>query len=509
MDFNYTNTYNNIEQFDEQLLKAICNLDEIKIAFTKFNWVWYDKWMWNIYAWNEYDKTSIGKRIAEMVVNKALCEPIKIITPNEELNKIIKSHLESDFHFNSVFAQNLVSGMIDGDLLLSLQRDIYTGKPVIHFVKGINMIPLEYNCNGEIHKVAYFEKEMLEDEKGRVQTFIKMTIEDDTSRSSFLYKYFTGTLIPFDNTTPEWLKVFGREFPQVVEFNSKEQVKRFANIHTGKQDGKWMGTPFHNSFIHPLYELKEFNKTYDYLRDEYKYSPKIIGISNDIYEETSEKLDKSWRKNWLEDNDRFGYIKSIDTNEPISDFTTQIRFDPWYAKLKTDLQVICMSRGFNASALWLDIPPKEMTATESVQSNQETIQTIKRVQESIKSALKPLIYAWLLMLLRDKVITKEMIVSVDSADSIDIHLSDTFYQSREQKIELALRIQNAPTVDGSKLLPKKRIYEEFFGYGKETSALIEREAQEELWNAAIMQQRINMLTQPIQVEEQKEEKPTK
>jgi len=367
--------FNTEEANNSNLIKAI--MEQLQISYAQFGWIFRDKFIWQRYSWNEIDELGIGKQICQSAVNMMLSDPMTIWTPSENINRKLELDLFGRMRFNSVLAENLVECMISGDMCMSVDRDEYDGQLAINYATGSNIFFLAWNGH-TVHKVAYFTREYVGKE-----CYIILTIEDAFSRTKLLYRFDGITLMPYDFGTSEWIQIMGGT-PAQIFFNDPIPYKRFALVNTGRQDGKWVKTKYHNSLLYPLKELEQLNKDWKWGNQEFDLKTCALFADPTLFDETEHERERLGYDQIKRDPQIGGLYRMLSVGkEMLKEYNPPIRFQEWYAKIKADLQIICASRGFNASVLQLEVPTKEMTATESVLSNKQTQNTIKNIQASL------------------------------------------------------------------------------------------------------------------------------
>lgn len=475
----------------DALIKAI--MEELQVNYMQYGWIFRDKFLWKYGSWNEIDELNIGKQICQSVVNMVCSDPITVWTPSENINKKIELDLMGRMKFNSVLAENLVQCMITGDMLMSVSRDEYDGQLAINYATGPDVIFMAWN-NHAIHKVAWFTREYVGKE-----AFIVLTIEDAFSRTKLLYKFDGVTLIPYDIGTSEWINIMGST-PSQVFFNDPIPYKRFACVSTAKKDGKWDKTKYHNSLLYPMKEIEQFNKDWAWGNKEFELATMALFADPTLFDETENERERQHLPSIKRDPAVGGLYRMLAVGKQmLYTHAPNIRFEQWYKKMQANLQFICASRGLNASILQLEVPTKEMSATEAVLSNKQTQNTIKNIEENLKPAIQTVVYALICEWYKEGSISAEDFASISNVGCIDVRFSDGFYRNREQTVTMYNGIWNLQNEDGSKLITHEMYLRDGLGLTKEHAQAVIFQCQQEHKEKMLVAAQTNAEQQVVQV----------
>jgi len=425
----------NYPQQDHRKLLA----KEFLLDYAKLGEIYTEKIRWQYKLQNQSDRLGVANWVTRTVANILLTEPIRVTTANENCNRMIDNDFLGRLKFNSVFSKYLPYIFGIGDGILTVHRD-NIGRPSINYIPIYNVLPIDFEGEECTKLVWYNTQKVGEDE------YIIGVVESIGLREIKLWQVGQHRLITIEYGQPIWKKILGDTKP-VLEKNELAIIPKWAWISTGIPNARWIGTPFHNSFIWPWWLINKIEWAWDLLQEELEASRKRIFVDKDLVKSSVDPYVKdpitglvtrvkefNWRSNIYE-------VVDLGTQEKIREYTPQVRLTEFENFFKFQMQTYCQIIGLGADFYSLYKSGNPVTATQIMLQKSDAYNTINQIKANLIAAVQTIVMA-----LIDYWIEDGNLSEADRPESIydiGVEFDDGVFVDSGKKLEEGIALYNA------------------------------------------------------------------
>lgn len=445
-DTKYTNESDNLTKYRDHLIEL--NDLDLQLYSNIYSYQLY----WHRMLLLQHDSNGTAKRVCSDVANIMLTSPIKITTPDAQVNNLIKSELFERIDLQSILARNLqyILGIGNGALVTYISA--IDGLPTIDLISGLNCVPKKFN-KSKVYSMDWLSSFLMDGKEYilRVSEDVKQrSMEILNSNQEVTWNIYNNFGLPLQFTS-----IANNATP--VEDYIEGGHTKFAWITTNILNARWVDTPFNNGFCWPTVWYERIATDIENIDKEFSWetsgrmifaSPDVL-MNRNITNFTNNVSATYGVYNFLlgENNNQFtrkdDLFCELEVGEDkVREFNPSlVNGGPRIQKLEWDYKMLGLVLGLGHDFYNLEKMMIESTATQVLLEHQPAYRTIQSLKTLIANAIKTIVLGISDYWYQLKMITKDQWKSL--AGNIGVEFDDGVFVSKQVKLQDAINLHSA------------------------------------------------------------------